>query len=70
MVQRLVAVNSKNEIKHVTLTEMLVTEEGNKMELAFNLLSNKRLLIQSELNSNNAQILGGYLNALRNLESL
>ena len=48
LVQRLVAVNSVGGFKHITVCEIPV-REGANMEIAFNLLSNKRLLIHSEL---------------------
>ena len=53
LVQRLVALNSHGAFKHITVCEIPV-REGANMEIAFNLLSNKRLLIHSELNSENA----------------
>jgi len=53
LVQRLVAVNSVGGFKHITVCEIPV-REGANIEMAFNLLSNKRLLIHSELNSHNA----------------
>ena len=53
LVQRLVALNSHGEFKHITVCEIPV-REGANMEIAFNLLSNKRLLIHSELNYDNA----------------
>lgn len=44
--------NSKGGVKHITVTEIPV-RNGANMEIAFNLLSNKRILIQSELKSEN-----------------
>lgn len=66
---RLVALSSKGSVKHITFTEIPVKEASN-MDIAFNLLSHKRILIRSHLTSENVQKVGGFLNALRNLECL